>query len=139
MFSMTDDSCPLNSADPEKFGLLLRKIAEDAGISFNQAHAPVYNGLRYEGEFRNNRNHGQGKMTYADGYTYEGSWADGQRNGFGTATYARIDAPATPEQKAALSKLSPDAVTTTTLAGDPITATLSHAPGNGAAIGGLKV
>ncbi len=40
MFSMTDDSCPLNSADPEKFGLLLRKIAEDAGISFNQAHAP---------------------------------------------------------------------------------------------------
>lgn len=40
MFSMTDDSCPLNSVDPEKFGLLLRKTAEDAGISFNQAHAP---------------------------------------------------------------------------------------------------
>ena len=47
--------------------------------------------------------------------------------------------PRTPAQKAALGKLSPDAVTATELAGEPITAKLSHAPGNGAAIGGLKV
>jgi phosphoglucomutase len=58
---------------------------------------------------------------------------------FGGAAYARVDAPASAAQKAALSKLSGDAVTATDLAGDPITAKLSHAPGNGAAIGGLKV
>jgi phosphoglucomutase len=58
---------------------------------------------------------------------------------FGASVYQRVDAPATPAQKAALAKLSPDAVTATELAGEPITAKLSHAPGNGAAIGGLKV
>lgn len=58
---------------------------------------------------------------------------------FGSSAYQRVDAPATPEQKAKLSKLSPDAVAATELAGDPITAKLSHAPGNDAAIGGLKV
>ncbi len=58
---------------------------------------------------------------------------------FGSSAYQRVDAPATPEQKAALSQLSPDAVTADSLAGEPITARLSHAPGNGAAIGGLKV
>ncbi|MDO8384603.1 MAG: phosphoglucomutase (alpha-D-glucose-1,6-bisphosphate-dependent) [Microbacterium sp.] len=58
---------------------------------------------------------------------------------FGASAYQRVDAPATPAQKATLSKLSPDAVTATELAGEPITAKLSHAPGNGAAIGGLKV
>lgn len=58
---------------------------------------------------------------------------------FGASAYQRVDAPATPEQKAALAGLSPDAVTATELAGAPITAKLSHAPGNGAAIGGLKV
>jgi phosphoglucomutase len=58
---------------------------------------------------------------------------------FGAPAYTRIDAPATPEQKAALGRLSPDAVTDTTLAGDPITAKLTRAPGNGASIGGLKV
>lgn len=58
---------------------------------------------------------------------------------FGSSAYQRVDAPATPEQKAALGKLSGDAVTATELAGEPITAKLSHAPGNGAAIGGLKV
>ncbi len=58
---------------------------------------------------------------------------------FGSSAYQRVDAPATPEQKATLGKLSPDAVTATTLAGEEITARLSHAPGNGAAIGGLKV
>jgi len=58
---------------------------------------------------------------------------------FGASAYQRVDAPATPAQKATLAKLSPDAVTATELAGEPITAKLSHAPGNGAPIGGLKV
>ncbi|MGX1696031.1 phosphoglucomutase (alpha-D-glucose-1,6-bisphosphate-dependent) [Microbacterium keratanolyticum] len=58
---------------------------------------------------------------------------------FGASAYQRIDAPATPEQKATLGKLAPDAVSATELAGEPIIAKLSHAPGNGAAIGGLKV
>jgi phosphoglucomutase len=58
---------------------------------------------------------------------------------FGSSAYQRVDAPATPEQKATLGRLAPDAVTATTLAGEEITAKLSHAPGNGAAIGGLKV
>jgi phosphoglucomutase len=58
---------------------------------------------------------------------------------FGESAYARIDAPATREQKAALGRLSPDAVTATELAGEPITAKLTRAPGNDAAIGGLKV
>ncbi len=58
---------------------------------------------------------------------------------FGSSAYQRVDAPASPAQKSALSKLSPDAVSATELAGEPITAKLSHAPGNGAAIGGLKV
>ena len=58
---------------------------------------------------------------------------------FGTPYYTRIDASATPEQKARLEKLSPEAVKAATLAGEPITAKLTRAPGNGAAIGGLKV
>jgi phosphoglucomutase len=58
---------------------------------------------------------------------------------FGQPAYARIDAPATPEEKAILGKLSPEQVTATELAGEPITATLTTAPGNGAPIGGLKV
>ena len=53
--------------------------------------------------------------------------------------YRRIDARATPAEKAALGRLTPDAVTAATLAGDPITAVLTEAPGNGAPIGGLKV
>jgi phosphoglucomutase len=53
--------------------------------------------------------------------------------------YRRIDAPATPAEKAALGRLTPEAVTAASLAGDPITAVLTEAPGNGAPIGGLKV
>ena len=60
-------------------------------------------------------------------------------NEFGTPFYTRIDAPATPDQKAQLQKLSPDAIANDTLAGEPITAKLTSAPGNGAPIGGLKV
>ena len=58
---------------------------------------------------------------------------------FGTPYYTRIDAPATPEQKNSLKKLSPEAVTATELAGEAITAKLTRAPGNNASIGGLKV
>ncbi|HMS77800.1 phosphoglucomutase (alpha-D-glucose-1,6-bisphosphate-dependent) [Gordonia sp. (in: high G+C Gram-positive bacteria)] len=58
---------------------------------------------------------------------------------YGESVYARIDAPASREQKALLGNLSPDQITATELAGEPITAILTEAPGNGAAIGGLKV
>ncbi len=58
---------------------------------------------------------------------------------FGTPYYTRIDAPATPEQKSRLQKLSPEAVKESSLAGEPITAKLTRAPCNNAEIGGLKV
>jgi len=58
---------------------------------------------------------------------------------FGTSFYTRIDAPATPEQKARLAKLAPESVREAQLAGAPIMAKLTRAPGNNAAIGGLKV
>jgi phosphoglucomutase len=58
---------------------------------------------------------------------------------FGTPCYVRLDAPATPEQKARLQKLSPEAVKESNLAGEPIVAKLTRAPGNNAPIGGLKV
>jgi len=58
---------------------------------------------------------------------------------YGTPYYARVDEPADRDQKARLSKLSPDQVTATELAGEPITAKLTAAPGNGAPLGGLKV
>jgi phosphoglucomutase len=58
---------------------------------------------------------------------------------YGDPAYERTDAPATPAQKAALGKLDGEAIAATELAGEPITAKLSHAPGNGAAVGGVKV
>ena len=58
---------------------------------------------------------------------------------FGAPTYARIDAPAGREEKAKLKSLSAEQVTADTLAGEAIVAKLTEAPGNGAAIGGLKV
>ena len=58
---------------------------------------------------------------------------------YGIPFYARVDAPADREQKARLAKLSPEQVTATELAGEPITAKLTAAPGNGAPLGGLKV
>jgi phosphoglucomutase len=58
---------------------------------------------------------------------------------FGASVYTRIDAPATPEQKVRLAKLSPENVKAKALAGEPITAKLTRAPGNDAPIGGLKV
>lgn len=68
------------------------------------------------------------------GEIYEGFTAE-----FGAPVYARIDAPATPEQKDKLKKLSADQVASSELAGEKIKAKLTEAPGNGAAIGGLKV
>ncbi len=64
---------------------------------------------------------------------------DGIANALGRPRYTRIDAPATPAEKAKLKKLSPEAVKASTLAGEPITARLVKAPGNGESIGGLKV
>ena len=61
------------------------------------------------------------------------------RGKFGTPFYTRVDAPATPAEKAALKKLDPAAVQASTLAGEPIVAKLTRAPGNDAAVGGLKV
>ncbi|MFJ2556268.1 MULTISPECIES: phosphoglucomutase (alpha-D-glucose-1,6-bisphosphate-dependent) [unclassified Streptomyces] len=58
---------------------------------------------------------------------------------FGEPAYARIDAPATPAEKAVLGRLSPEQVTADTLAGEPVTEVLTEAPGNGAPIGGIKV
>jgi phosphoglucomutase len=58
---------------------------------------------------------------------------------FGAPVYERIDAPATPEEKAVLARLSPEQVKATELAGDPIVSMLTTAPGNGAPLGGLKV
>ncbi|MEE1811105.1 phosphoglucomutase (alpha-D-glucose-1,6-bisphosphate-dependent) [Streptomyces sp. BE133] len=58
---------------------------------------------------------------------------------FGEPAYARIDSPADREQKAVLARLSPEQVTADTLAGEPVTAVLTEAPGNGAPIGGIKV
>jgi phosphoglucomutase len=57
----------------------------------------------------------------------------------GTPWYTRIDAPATPDEKAAMGSLSPEAITAKEIAGEPITDKLTNAPGNGAPIGGLKV
>jgi phosphoglucomutase len=58
---------------------------------------------------------------------------------FGDPAYERIDAPATPEQKAALARLTPEQVRATELAGEPIRRVLAAAPGNDAPIGGVKV
>jgi phosphoglucomutase len=58
---------------------------------------------------------------------------------FGEPAYARVDAPADRDEKAILAKLSPEQVTAKELDGEPITQVLTTAPGNGAAIGGLKV
>jgi phosphoglucomutase len=68
-----------------------------------------------------------------------GKHYDELTNKFGAPVYQRIDAPASPEQKAILQQLSPEQLKATTLAGEKIEATLTRAPGNNAPIGGLKV
>jgi phosphoglucomutase len=68
-----------------------------------------------------------------------GEWYDQIRAELGTPYYARIDAPASPEEKSRLKALSPEAVLATELAGEPIAQRMTRAPGNGASIGGLKI
>jgi len=58
---------------------------------------------------------------------------------FGMPHYTRIDSPASPATKAALGRIAPESFRATTLAGEPVTARLAKAPGNGAPIGGLKI
>lgn len=78
------------------------------------------------------------EMTVVTGKTPARHFA-GFAERFGMPYYKRVDAPATPEQKSALQKLSPEAVKASTLAGEPILQKLTRAPANGAPIGGLKV
>ncbi|NLN63769.1 MAG: alpha-D-glucose phosphate-specific phosphoglucomutase [Myxococcales bacterium] len=78
------------------------------------------------------------EMTVVTGKTPSASYAELTQR-FGAPVYARKDVPCSPDIKAALLKLSPAQVRTDTLAGSPILERLTHAPGNGAAIGGLKV
>jgi phosphoglucomutase len=78
------------------------------------------------------------EMTARDGRD-PGERYRGLTERFGEAVYKRTDVAATPEEKAVLKKLSPDQVTSSELAGEPITDVLTEAPGNGAPIGGLKV
>ncbi|MEO8450522.1 MAG: phosphoglucomutase (alpha-D-glucose-1,6-bisphosphate-dependent) [Gemmatimonadota bacterium] len=78
------------------------------------------------------------EMTVATGRDPGELYRDITRD-FGDPVYERIDAPATPEQKAILGRLSPQQIITSTLAGEPITRVLTTAPGNNAPIGGLKV
>ncbi|MDP9763304.1 phosphoglucomutase (alpha-D-glucose-1,6-bisphosphate-dependent) [Deinococcus enclensis] len=78
------------------------------------------------------------EMTARTGKTPGERFADLSER-YGQTAYARQDAPAGAEQKKVLANLSPEQVTATTLGGDPITAKLTRAPGNGEAIGGLKV
>ncbi len=68
-----------------------------------------------------------------------GEWYETLRGELGTPYYARIDAPASPEQKARLKALSAESVSATELAGEPVRERLTRAPGNDASIGGLKV
>ncbi|MFB7499075.1 phosphoglucomutase (alpha-D-glucose-1,6-bisphosphate-dependent) [Streptomyces sp. NPDC056161] len=78
------------------------------------------------------------EITAVTGHTPSEHYA-GLTARFGEPAYARVDAPASREEKALLAKLSPAQVTAETLAGEPVTAVLTEAPGNGAAIGGIKV
>jgi len=68
-----------------------------------------------------------------------GALYQGLTHTFGDPVYERLDAPATPAQKAVLQRLSPQQLQASELAGEPIQATLTAAPGNGSALGGLKV
>src|SRR4051794_10134766 len=78
------------------------------------------------------------EMTARDGRD-PGERYRGLEERFGSAVYKRTDVEATPEEKAVLKQLSPDQVSSSELAGEPITDVLTEAPGNGAPIGGLKV
>jgi len=78
------------------------------------------------------------EITAVTGQTPSARYGELERR-YGTPAYARIDAPATAAQKKLLSELTPEMVTGTEIAGEPITEVLTRAPGNGAPLGGLKV
>jgi len=100
-------------------------LRRDGSVWTTDKDGPIMNLLAAEITARTGRDPGE----HYDALTAE----------FGTAYYARIDAPATPEQKARLEQLSPESVKVLNLAGEPIIAKLTRAPGNDAPIGGLKV
>jgi len=100
-------------------------LRRDGSVWTTDKDGPIMNLLAAEITARTGRDPGE----HYDALTAE----------FGTAYYARIDAPATPEQKARLEQLSPESVKLLNLAGEPIIAKLTRAPGNDAPIGGLKV
>ncbi len=78
------------------------------------------------------------EITAVTGASPSAAYADIESR-YGAPVYARVDAPASREEKAALGALTADAISAETLAGDPVTAVLTEAPGNGAKVGGLKV
>ncbi len=78
------------------------------------------------------------EITAVSGASPSAAYADIESR-YGTPVYARVDAPASREEKATLAALTADDVSATELAGDPVTAVLTEAPGNGAKLGGLKV
>ena len=100
-------------------------LRRDGSVWTTDKDGPIMNLLAAEITARTGRDPGE----HYDALTAE----------FGTAYYARIDAPATPEQKAGLEQLSPESVKVLNLAGEPIIAKLTRAPGNDAPIAGLKV
>ncbi len=116
----------------------------DGSVAFGGEESAGASFLRFEGSVWTTDKDGillcllAAEMQAVTGMTPSQRYAELEAT-YGASVYQRVDAPATPAQKAALAQLSPDAVTATELAGEEITAKLSHAPGNGAAIGGLKV
>jgi phosphoglucomutase len=118
---LVDGSCCFGGEESAGASFLRR----DGTVWTTDKDGPIMNLLAAEITARTGRDPGE---HYAD-LTAE----------FGTPSYIRIDAAATPEQKARLAALSPEAVKEPELAGDPITEKLTRAPANGAAIGGLKV
>ena len=100
-------------------------LRRDGSVWTTDKDGPIMNLLAAEITARTGRDPGE---------LYEALTED-----FGTAYYTRIDAPATPEQKAKLAKLSPESIKASELAGETIVQKLTRAPGNDAPIGGLKV
>ena len=100
-------------------------LRRDGSVWTTDKDGPIMNLLAAEITARTDRDPGE---------LYEALTAE-----FGTAYYTRIDAPATPEQKAKLARLSPEAIKASELAGETIVQKLTRAPGNNAPIGGLKV
>ncbi|WP_068270021.1 phosphoglucomutase (alpha-D-glucose-1,6-bisphosphate-dependent) [Aldersonia kunmingensis] len=116
----------------------------DAGLVFGGEESAGASFLRQDGTVWTTDKDGiilallASEIIAVTGQTPSQRYAEFERR-YGSPAYARIDAPASREQKAVLSKLSAEQVSATSLAGEPITAMATTAPGNGAALGGLKV